>query len=165
MPDFKLLIGGQFVAGAHEIQLVGALGTALGERADEFARQLTAEQGKPVNQARMESMASTMVLRAFSQMDVTPKVLRDNEKGKVIEVRAPLGVVATITPWNFPIIPLMHKVGPALLACNTVAIKPAPTTPLTTLLFGRICQQILPPGVVNIICDRNDLGAAVTSLR
>jgi acyl-CoA reductase-like NAD-dependent aldehyde dehydrogenase len=143
--------------------LVGALGTALSGRADEFTRQLTAEQGKPLEQARMEVMISAGALGAISQMEITPKVLRDNEKGKVIEIRTPLGVVAAITPWNFPIILLMHKVGPALLAGNTIVIKPAPTTPLTTLLFGTICQQILPPGVVNIICDRNDLGAALTA--
>jgi acyl-CoA reductase-like NAD-dependent aldehyde dehydrogenase len=143
--------------------LVAALGAALSGRAAQFARQLTAEQGKPLEQAQMEIMASTGVLRAFSQMEITPKVLRENERGKVIEIRTPLGVVATITPWHFPIILLMHKVGPALLAGNTIVIEPAPTTPPTTLLFGTICQQILPPGVVNIIFDRNDLGASLTA--
>ena len=58
----------------------------------------------------------------------------------------PLGVVAAITPWNFPMLLLMIKVAPALLAGNTVVAKPAPTTPLTTLRFGEICGEILPAG-------------------
>src|SRR5262249_59768639 len=65
--------------------------------------------------------------------------------------------------WNFPLLLLMLKVGPALLAGNTVVCKPAPTTPLTTLRFGEICAEILPPGVVNTITDQNDLGSALTS--
>jgi acyl-CoA reductase-like NAD-dependent aldehyde dehydrogenase len=58
---------------------------------------------------------------------------------------------------------LMMKVAPALLAGNTVVIKPAPTTPLTTLRFGELCAEVLPPGVVNVIVDQNDLGEALTS--
>jgi acyl-CoA reductase-like NAD-dependent aldehyde dehydrogenase len=61
------------------------------------------------------------------------------------------------------VILLMIKVAPALLAGNTVVIKPAPTTPLTTLRFGELCAQILPSGVVNVIVDHNDLGDALTS--
>jgi acyl-CoA reductase-like NAD-dependent aldehyde dehydrogenase len=56
-----------------------------------------------------------------------------------------------------------HKVAPALLAGNTVVLKPAATTPLTTLKFGEICNKILPAGVVNVICDNNDLGGVLTS--
>lgn len=58
---------------------------------------------------------------------------------------------------------LINKLGPALLTGNTIVVKPAPTTPLTTLLFGEICAEVLPAGVVNIICDENDLGAMLTS--
>jgi acyl-CoA reductase-like NAD-dependent aldehyde dehydrogenase len=75
----------------------------------------------------------------------------------------PLGTVAAITPWNYPLLLLMNKLAPALMAGNTVVVKPAPTTPLTTLLFGEICAQILPPGVVNIIVDANDLGGLLTA--
>ncbi len=75
-----------------------------------------------------------------------------------MQQHAPLGVVAAITPWNFPLILLMIKVAPALLAGNTVVAKPAPTTPLTTLLFGELCAELLPPGVLNVIVDQNDLG-------
>ena len=90
-------------------------------------------------------------------------MLKEDATQKVIRQHKPLGVVAAITPWNFPVILLMIKVAPALLAGNTVVAKPAPTTPLTTLKFGELCAEILPPGVVNVIVDQNDLGAALTS--
>jgi acyl-CoA reductase-like NAD-dependent aldehyde dehydrogenase len=81
----------------------------------------------------------------------------------VVRQHRPLGVVAAITPWNLPLLLLMIKVAPALLAGNTVVAKPAPTTPLTTLKFGELCTRILPAGVVNFIVDQNDLGSALTS--
>jgi acyl-CoA reductase-like NAD-dependent aldehyde dehydrogenase len=72
-------------------------------------------------------------------------------------------VVAAITPWNFPLLILAFEVAPALLAGNTVVIKPAPTTPLTTLRFGELCARVLPAGVVNVVADQDDLGAVLTS--
>jgi acyl-CoA reductase-like NAD-dependent aldehyde dehydrogenase len=80
----------------------------------------------------------------------------------IVRQRAPLGVVATITPWNFPVMLLAVKIAPALLAGNTVVAKPAPTTPLTALLFGEMCAELLPPGVLNVIVDNNDLGDRLT---
>jgi acyl-CoA reductase-like NAD-dependent aldehyde dehydrogenase len=143
--------------------LVAELADALEARAGEFASLLTSEQGKPFDQAMYEVMGSVFTLRAFTAMRLEPKTLKDENGNKVIEHRTPLGVVAAITPWNFPIILLMNKLGPALVSGNTMVAKPAPTTPLTSLLFGEICQEILPAGVVNIICDQNDLGAKLTT--
>ena len=143
--------------------LVGQLADALEARAGEFAALLTSEQGKPLDQAMYEVMGSVFTLRAFAAMRLETKTLRDEGGNRVIEHRTPLGVVAAITPWNFPIILLMNKLGPALMTGNTMVAKPAPTTPLTTLLFGEICHDILPPGVVNIICDENDLGELLTA--
>jgi acyl-CoA reductase-like NAD-dependent aldehyde dehydrogenase len=102
------------------------------------------------------------MIRAFAAMDLPAKVLRENERERIVQQHAPLGVVAAITPWNFPVILLMIKVAPALLAGNTVVAKPAPTTPLTTLLFGELCAELLPPGVFNVIVDQNDLGGLLT---
>lgn len=143
--------------------LIGKLADTLEARAGAFASLLTSEQGKPIDQAMFEIMGSVFTLRAFTGMELKPRVLRDDAGGKVFEHRAPLGVVAAITPWNFPVILLMNKLGPALLAGNTMVVKPAPTTPLTTLLFGEICREVLPAGVVNIICDRNDLGGMLSA--
>lgn len=144
-------------------EAVNRLADKLQSRSDEFARLLTQEQGKPLEQAMYEVMGSIFTLKAFAAMRPERKVLRQEGNSTVIEYRAPLGVVAAITPWNFPIILLMNKLAPALVTGNTMVAKPAPTTPLTTLLFGELCREVLPPGVVNIICDENDLGAALTS--
>jgi len=143
--------------------LIMKLADALEARAGEFASLLTSEQGKPLDQAMFEMMGSIYTLRAFAAMRIEARTLRDEGGNMVIEHRTPLGVVAAIMPWNFPVILLMNKLGPALLAGNTMVAKPAPTTPLTSLLFGEICADILPPGVVNIVCDQNDLGAKLAT--
>ncbi len=147
---------------AERAALVNKLADALEARSEEFAQLLTKEQGKPLDQAMYEIMGSVFTLRAFSEMKIEPKVLRDDGTNRVVEYRTPLGVVATITPWNFPVILLMNKLGPALLAGNTMVCKPAPSTPLTSLLFGELCRDLLPAGVVNIIADANDLGGKLT---
>jgi acyl-CoA reductase-like NAD-dependent aldehyde dehydrogenase len=90
-------------------------------------------------------------------------VLKEDATQKVVRRHKPLGVVAAITPWNFPVVLLIFKVAPALLAGITVVPKPAPTTPLTTLRLGELCARVLPAGVVNVIVDQNDLGTALTS--
>lgn len=143
--------------------LVMQLADALMERKDEFARLLTAEQGKPLDQAEYEVIGSAFVLRAFAEMRVPEKIIRNDGDGMVIEHRTPLGVVASITPWNFPLILLMNKLGPCLVTGNCMVAKPAPTTPLTTLLFGELVRDILPAGVFNVICDQNELGPVLTA--
>jgi len=143
--------------------LIIKLADAIAEQTDDLARLLTTEQGKPLNQAGMEIMICGFTLKAFAGMRIEPRTIQDDDKAKIYEVRKPLGVVAAITPWNFPLMMVVHKLGPALLAGNTIVIKPAATTPLTTLKVGELCQKIFPAGVVNVICDKNDLGHKLTS--
>jgi len=138
--------------------LVNDIADRLMARADEFARLLTAEQGKPLDQAHYEIVGAVFTLKGFAQMRVAEKVLRSEGGNQVFEHRTPLGVCAAITPWNFPIILLCNKLGPALVTGNTMVAKPAPTTPLTSLLLGEIVNDVLPAGVVNIIADENELG-------
>ncbi len=139
-----------------------AVAGALEARIAEFAQLLTSEQGKPLADAMGEIGGSVYILRTLAAMDLQPEVLMEDAKEKVVAHRTPLGVVAAITPWNYPVSILMVKVAPALLAGNTVVAKPAPTTPLTSLLFAEICNEHLPPGVFNIITDQNDLGGVLT---
>ena len=143
--------------------LLNKLAEAMMARHEEFARLLTQEQGKPLPMAMWEVGGTAAGLQYFASLDLPEKVIKDDADSKIIMQHAPLGVVAAITPWNFPLILLSIKVGPGLLAGNTMICKPAPTTPLTTLLFGELCAEILPPGVVNIIADKNDLGGAITA--
>jgi acyl-CoA reductase-like NAD-dependent aldehyde dehydrogenase len=143
--------------------LLVKLAEALESEQGEFARLLTEEQGKPLPQALWEIALSIAVLRYFATLDLPTEVLKEDGTQKVVRQHRPLGVVAAITPWNLPLLLLMIKVAPALLAGNTVVAKPAPTTPLTTLKFGELCARVLPSGVVNVLVDQNDLGAALTS--
>ena len=143
--------------------LVLKLADGLESRTAELAQLLVQEQGKPMGGAMFELAESCRIIRTFAKMELKEEILKETAEVKIIRQRAPLGVVAAITPWNFPLVLLMLKVPPALLAGNTVVVKPAPTTPLTTLRFAEICAEVLPPGVVNVICDQNDLGGALTS--
>ena len=90
-------------------------------------------------------------------------VLQDDEQGHAELVHRPLGVVAAITPWNYPLLLAGWKLGPALLAGNTVVLKPSPFTPLSTLALGSILAGVLPPGVVNVVSGGDELGAWMTS--
>ncbi|MHA3793951.1 aldehyde dehydrogenase family protein [Sphingomonas sp. YL-JM2C] len=144
-------------------RLLTSIADALAGKVDEFAAVLTAEQGKPLDQAAGEVKGAVNVLRTFAGMRLEPKVLRDDARQRIVEHRVPLGVVAGIMPWNFPLVLLINKLGPALMTGNTMVAKPAPTTPLTTLMFGELCRDVLPAGVLNIICDENDLGGALSS--
>lgn len=136
---------------------------AIEARSDEFARLLTQEQGKPLDQAYYEMMSAIAALNHYAQQVLEPKVLRESASERIIEQRYPLGVVAAITPWNFPVAMLMWKIAPALITGNTVIGKPAPTTPLTTLLLGEVAADILPPGVFQTLVDQNDLGALLSN--
>lgn len=135
---------------------------ALQARTEEVGTILVQEQGKPLLQALGEVAGAVGALRWYGNQELPLEVLRDNENERIVEQRTPLGVVAAIVPWNFPLALLAMKVAPALITGNTVVAKPAPSTPLTGALLGEIVAGILPPGVLNIVIDDNDLGAVLT---
>jgi acyl-CoA reductase-like NAD-dependent aldehyde dehydrogenase len=135
---------------------------AIQANLNDFARLLTQEQGKPLADATGEVFGASAFFRYFASLDLPAKTVQDDASGRIEVRRKPLGVVGCIIPWNFPMILMAFKVPAALLAGNTVIVKPAPTTPLTALLLGKIIQDIVPPGVVNIIADANDLGGEMT---
>lgn len=139
------------------------LADALSRRTGEFARLLTQEQGKPLPESTAEIAYSEAFIRQLANLELPVRVIEESAGRRVVAHRRPLGVVAAIIPWNFPILVLAFKLPPALLAGNTLVVKPAPTTPLTTLRFGELCAEIFPAGVVNIIADAGDLGALLTS--
>lgn len=144
-------------------RLLAAIADAIESRMDALAALLTSEQGKPLGLAKAELQRGCTILRYFSQAQLPIRTFRDTDRERIYERRTPLGIVAAITPWNFPVVLLMNKLGPALVTGNCVIAKPAPTTPLTTLKIGEICNDILPPGVFSVIADANDLGATLTS--
>ncbi len=123
---------------AERRKLILQLADALTEHTEEMAQLLTQEQGKPLMGARFELAGAIGITRVIAGFDLPLKVLKDDATGRIVQQRTPLGVVAAITPWNFPLILLMTKVTPALLAGNTLVVKPAPTTPLTSLRLGEL---------------------------
>jgi len=139
------------------------LAAALQGSAPEFARLLTQEQGKPLPEATAEIAYTEAFIRHLATLEMESKLIEDGDTRRVEMKRKPLGVVGAIIPWNFPVLIVAFKMPLALLAGNTIVIKPAPTTPLTTLLLGELCAEIFPAGVVNIVTDQNDLGARLTS--
>ncbi len=122
---------------------------------DDLVRILTLEEGKPVseNEEEMEWVAGTFdyyaELGRHSRGRVLPSPEPENQLNMVL--KEPYGVVACITPWNYPLLLLAWKIAPALAAGNTVVIKPSEMTPLSTLMLVEKCLDHLPPGVVNVV--------------
>ena len=131
--------------------------------ATELAPILTAEQGKPLDQATMEIFASGMWCQYFAKLETPPQVIQDDAEAFVEVVRRPIGVVAAITPWNFPVLLGFWKIAPALMAGNTLVLKPSPFTPLSTLKAVELLRDVLPPGVINVVSGGDELGAWMTS--
>ena len=144
-------------------KVIGAIADVIEANATELAQLLTQEQGKPLADATGEVFGTAAFFRYFMSLDLPVKVIDDSDGRRVEVHRRPLGVVGAIVPWNFPLILMAFKVPPALIAGNTMVLKPAPTTPLSTLRLGELIKDIVPAGVLNIITDANDLGAPLTA--
>jgi acyl-CoA reductase-like NAD-dependent aldehyde dehydrogenase len=136
-------------------ELLAAAARRVHEHVDELAPLLTREQGKTLRDSRIELNRAVETLEHYAGLS---KALRGSFAPHLdpgtdgLVLRRPLGVVGAIVPWNFPTTLLCNKLGPALIAGNTVVAKPADTTPLTTLRFVELLSEAgLPPGVVNVI--------------
>ena len=136
-------------------RLVRALGDGLMQRADEVARLETLHNGKPISEARkIEIPAAAECFEYYGGW--SDKLLGETipVKGSYLTytLREPVGVVAAIVPWNFPLLLAAWKVAPALACGNTVILKPASQTPLTALALAEIAVDVgLPPGVFNVV--------------
>lgn len=139
----------------------------VARRQEEIARLITLENGKPLKDARGE-VAWTMELLRFYAAEAE-RVAGSTVPGyqanrRSIVIRQPVGVVAAIAPWNFPVDLLSWKLAPALAAGCTVVAKPAPNTPLAAAAFIDCFRQAgFPPGVVNFVCGGAELGEALVS--
>lgn len=131
--------------------------------AGELAPLLTAEQGKPLARATEEVLGAGVWLNYYANLEVAPLEIQ-NDGGATAHVhRRPLGVVAAITPWNFPLILAAWKIAPALRAGNTMVLKPSPYTPLATLKMIELLNEVLPAGVLNCVSGGDELGKWMTS--
>lgn len=129
----------------------------------ELARLVTLEQGKPVSAAAIEVAGLAYWLRETADLELPEIVNQDDADRLSVTRHIPLGVVAAITPWNYPIGQIGFKLPQALLAGNTVVLKPSVYTPLATLRLGELLRDVLPVGVLNVLSGTDDLGKWMTS--
>ncbi len=132
-----------------------AISQALLARVEDFAELITAEQGKPLSEARGEVVYSANYFRWYSEEAVRVNgdiIPADTPNKRIFVLKQPVGVVAAITPWNFPVAMLARKLGAALAAGCAFIAKPAPETPLSALALAELCAHAgVPAGVFNVI--------------
>lgn len=140
-----------------------ALAQRMQDHTDALALLITCEQGRPLAMARHEVMQCVLWCRTVADMAL-PLTERSDKAGvRWTTRRVPLGVVAAIAPWNFPLLLAVWKIAPALLAGNTVIVKPSPFTPLATLRLGELAADIFPAGVLNVLAGDDALGPLLTA--
>ena len=127
------------------------------QNASDLAKLMTAEQGKPLSEAEAEIAYGASYIEWFAEEakrvygDVIPPPTSDQ---RIVVIKQPVGIVAAITPWNFPNAMLARKVAPALAAGCTVVAKPAELTPLSALAMAKLGEEAgIPPGALNVVCS------------
>jgi betaine-aldehyde dehydrogenase len=138
---------------------------AIEERADEIAQLEAANAGKPINAFKDDEipfMVDNLRYFAGAARNLEGKAAGEYVEGYTSWIRRePVGVIGQIAPWNYPLMMAVWKIGPALAAGNTIVLKPAPTTPITTVKLAEIAAEFLPKGVLNVVTGGNDVGAAM----
>ena len=140
-------------------ELLEKLRQLLAREGEEFARLIASESGKTIREARVEAQRAQQTLQASADAarslhgEVVPMEASPAGKGRwAMTVREPLGIVAAITPFNFPLNLPLHKIGPALAAGNSVVHKPSENTPLSALAFARLAREAgVPAGAYNVV--------------
>ncbi|WP_190818465.1 aminobutyraldehyde dehydrogenase [Saccharopolyspora pogona] len=146
--------------------LLLALATSIEEHADELLDAEVAQTGKPRAVTRtLEILRVADQLRFFAG---AARVMTGSPQAEYVEGfsstirREPIGVIAQITPWNYPLMMAVWKIAPALAAGNTVVLKPAETTPVTTVMLAELAASIFPPGVLNVVLGGREIGKAMS---
>jgi succinate-semialdehyde dehydrogenase/glutarate-semialdehyde dehydrogenase len=146
-------------------QLIKRWHALILEHQEDLARIISTEQGKPIKESRAEVLYGASYVEWFAEeaTRISGEIVAEPVPGrKMLVLKEPVGVVAAITPWNFPLAMIARKIAPALAAGCTVVAKPAEDTPLTALALVYLAQQAgLPPGVLNIVTASRDNTPAV----
>lgn len=145
-----------------------AIAHGIRDRAEELARLVTAEEGKPITEARGEVAGAAEFFDYYAGLarSIEGEILASDLPGEELWIRrVPHGVVAAIIPWNYPSALTSRKVAPAILAGNTIVLKPHEDTPLSALAIGEIIQDVgVPAGVVNMVTGPGEtVGATLAS--
>lgn len=147
----------------HRKGLLRQAGDIILAHADELAAIFTREQGRPLPLALQEVQGAGQWFHATAALDLPVDVTEDTETRRVEVHHVPLGVVCGIVPWNFPVLLAAWKIAPAILAGNTIVLKPSPFTPLCTLRIGELLKDVFPKGVLNILSGGDELGPMMTA--
>jgi acyl-CoA reductase-like NAD-dependent aldehyde dehydrogenase len=148
---------------AKRRQVLMECAKALQAKVGELAPLLTKEQGKPLKNAAEELFGASIWFQYTASLPIPVEVIQDDDAARIEVRRRPYGVVGAITPWNFPVLLAIWKIAPALLAGNTIVLKPSPYTPLSTLALGEVLRDVAPAGVLNVVSGGNELGAWISS--
>ncbi|MCT8964121.1 aldehyde dehydrogenase family protein [Pseudomonas veronii] len=140
-----------------------AIAEAIEQDADALARLIVLEQGKPLELALSEVMGAAAWTRYAAAQQIPVELVEETPTQRVELHRKPLGVVASITPWNWPVMIAVWHIMPALRAGNCVISKPSSLTPLSTLRLVDIIARHLPHGVINCVTGEQGFGSAITS--
>lgn len=144
------------------------LADAVEANMGELSELLTKEQGKPqkgfADMGAGFEMGGTLAwIRATAGMTLPVETIQQDDQVTIELHRKPLGVVGSITPWNYPLLIGIWHIIPAMLTGNTVVMKPSSMTPLTTLRFAELANEILPPGVLNVVTGDGGIGSQMTA--
>lgn len=139
------------------------LADAVDESAEALALILSREQGKPLNgpNARFEVGACASWLRATAALELPAETVLDDESGHAELSYRPVGTVGVITPWNWPMMIAIWQIAPALRMGNTVVAKPSEYTTLSGLALAAVLNDVLPPGVLEVVTGAGDIGDAL----
>ncbi|WP_256822671.1 MULTISPECIES: aldehyde dehydrogenase family protein [unclassified Pseudomonas] len=140
-----------------------AIAEAIEQDADALARLIVLEQGKPLELALSEVMGAAAWTRYAAAQQIPVELVEETPTQRVELHRKPLGVVASITPWNWPVMIAVWHIMPALRAGNCVISKPSSLTPLSTLRLVDIIARHLPHGVINCVTGEQGFGSAITT--
>lgn len=146
--------------------LVARFVDALAERTEELARSITLEQGKPLAEARGEvgkSCAEARLMVALARRELGEVMPSARPGVRNLVLRRPRGVVAAITPWNFPILTPMRKIAPALVYGNAIVLKPSEYTPATACLIADASRHLLPSGLLQVVLGGGELASHLVS--
>ncbi len=153
---------------AERKDIMLALAGVLEANMPELMALITQETGKPMGGLNnvgsgMEVGGSIAWTQMTAELELAVDVVQDNDSARIEVHRKPLGVIGSITPWNWPLMIAIWHIIPALRTGNTVVIKPSEQTPVSTLRFVELANEVLPAGVLNIVTGEGDVGHALTT--
>jgi betaine-aldehyde dehydrogenase len=140
---------------------------AIEERIEEINAVECQDTGKPLGLTMSEEMPYAS--DHFKFFAGAARLLEGRSAGEYMADhtswvrREPIGVVGQVTPWNYPLMMMIWKIAPALAGGNTIVLKPSDTTPASSTLLAELCQEFLPPGVLNVVCGDRDTGRALVA--